>query len=522
MSSLNTILSEREWTNRSAQVPSRHAKIFNTHPSPMSKKFCTFILNSIQLEKKGGKEINVLARHRFQSDDVITMNQIFRNVFKILILVLWSLSLHAEDLPKPQEQKTFDLESMQSFDGSIIHEIQIHGIKYTKERAIRWLLSQHEGDRFSGEIWLKGIHKLYDTTVLYDINTSIHRVDNGQIDIDLSVEDRWTLLPFGIAQAGGGSNNVGGGIWEANVLGYFAQMGGSYSVFNGVASFDYNIYQEFFRDTNYMWGIDISIVGDPVDLQNNAGSSIGSYTWSRQQEQILIGRKFESKYASKIRLFGFLETFKDSMVDNSKALDVGVYQSDQYRIRPTLIIGRSELTNFLEEGYEFTLAPTSANFFSENLRYSQFVTTYKKVILDKNTNYAFFINGGVMSKAPIPYVFRLGGYDTVRGFSTNRAVGRYYVVNSSEYRPYLFRFSLPWLGQTIVQGAAFEDAAVMWNSNDLTQTGRMDSTLGLFSAGVGLRLNIIRFAGSIVRIDAAQTISPQEGWGASLGVGQFF
>ena len=450
------------------------------------------------------------------------MIDVFRSTLIFILLFLASHFSYAEDLAKPEEQKTFDLDSMRSFDGSVIHEIHVSGIRYTKERAIRWLLSQHEGDRFSGDLWLKGIHKLYDTTVLYDILTNIHEVGPHEIDIDLSVEDRWTLLPFGIAQAGGGSSSVGGGIWEANVLGYFAQMGAGYSVFDSVGSFDFNIFQEFFRDTEYMWGLDISSLGAPVDLQNNSGNDLGSFTWRRQQEQILIGRKFETKEASKIRLFAYIETFKDSVLQNNQASKISVYTSDQYRIRPTLIVGRSELTNFLEQGYEFTLAPTAANFFNQSQSYTQLVTTFKKVFLDNNTNYAMFFNLGAMTSAPIPYLFRLGGYDTVRGFSTNRALGQYYAINSLEYRPYLTRFSLPLIGQTIVQGAVFEDGGMMWNSNDLSQSTEVNSQRGLLSAGVGFRFNVLRFAGAIMRIDAAQTISPSEGFGISLGVGQFF
>ena len=168
------------------------------------------------------------------------------------------------------------------------------------------------------------------------------------------------------------------------------------------------------------------------------------------------------------------------------------------------------------------MAPTSANVFSQSELYTQLVITYKKVFLDQNTNYAMFFNLGAMTSAPIPYLFRLGGYDTVRGFSTNRALGRYYAINSLEYRPYLTRFSLPLVGQTIVQGAVFEDGGMMWNSNDLSQSAEVNSQRGLLSAGVGLRLNVLRFAGAIMRIDAAQTISPSEGFGISLGVGQFF
>jgi len=343
-----------------------------------------------------------------------------------------------------------------------------------------------------------------------------------QIDIELQLTDRWTLMPFGIAQAGGGSNNVGGGFYEANLFGYFAQVSGSYSVFDNVPSYDFNLFQEFFRDTNYIWGLDISGTGTPVSLQANNDSSLGSFTWARQQDQLLLGQKLSTSWEPKIRLFSYFEYFRDHMVNDNGAPEVHVFTAAQYRVRPTLILGRSELTNFLEQGQEITLAPTAVNFLSSDLEYYQMVMTYKKVFLQEDTNYAFFLNTGAMSKAPVPYLFHLGGFDTVRGFSTNRAVGRYYINDNLEYRPYLLRLFLPLLGEVVSQGNVFTDGGIMWSSSDLAETRQVSSSLALLSAGAGLRLNFLRFAGAIMRLDVAKTITPNEGWGVSLGVGQFF
>lgn len=419
------------------------------------------------------------------------------------------------------EQQLFSLEPLQAYDGAVIHSITLNGLRWTRPIAVRWLLSQHEGDVFNGKKWLTGIHKLYDTTILYNIQTGIRPVEGSvprQIDIEMSFSDRWSLMPYGIAQAGGGSNNIGGGIFEANAFGLFAQLSASYSEFDHVGSYDLNYYQEFFMDTNLMLGLDVSNIGLPENLQSNHGDGIGAFTWDRQQEQVLFGEKLPGD----IRLFSYFEYFRDHMVENQGAPEVYVYQQAQYRIRPTLIQGRSELTNFLEEGHEFTLAPTTANFFEGRHSYSQLVMTYKKVYLHQNTNYAYFINVGAMDYAPIPYLFHLGGYDTVRGYSTFRAVGRYYVNNNLEYRPYLMRFSLPLLGEIVTQGCLFQDFGEMWNSTDLTQTQRVNSRIALLSEGAGLRFNLMRFAGAIGRIDLARTIAPDEGWGLSLGVGQFF
>ncbi len=437
----------------------------------------------------------------------------------LVLILLHSSPLLAQELAQVDEKEVFNLEGLHAHDGQTIHEIRIHGLRRTRERSVRWLLSQHEQDLFQTDIWIKGIHKLYNTQVLYNVRTEISpAAAPNQIDIDLYISDRWTFLPFGTAQGGGGSYNFGVGVWDANVLGSFLQVSLGYSAFDNVSAYDLNFYQEFFRDTEYMWGLDFSSVGTPVDLQDNADESLGSFTWQRVQQQLLIGRRYEPN----IRLFSYIEYFQDRMVLNNEAPEVHVYESPQYRVRPNLIIGRSNLTNFLEQGYELTLAPTSANFLGPEKSYSTLVVTYKRVFLDHNTNYAMFFNVGAMTYAPIPYLFRLGGYDTVRGFSTNRAMGRYYVNNNFEYRPYLFRIVTPIIGDVIFQGCLFQDFGMMWNSDDLAQTRRVNSHLLLLSHGFGIHLNFLHFSEAIVRFDVARTTIPEEGWGGAFGVGQLF
>ena len=151
------------------------------------------------------------------------------------------------------------------------------------------------------------------------------------------------------------------------------------------------------------------------------------------------------------------------------------------------------------------------------------VATYKRVFLHDNTNYAIFLNAGAMTTAETPYQFRLGGYDTVRGFTTNRAIGRLYAANNLEFRPYLFRFESELTGQLILQGCLFQDFGYMRDANSFTgSTASQKRDLVLLSEGVGIRFNVLRFSGAILRIDGAKAVVPDEGWDVSVTFGQFF
>jgi outer membrane protein assembly factor BamA len=93
-----------------------------------------------------------------------------------------------------------------------------------------------------------------------------------------------------------------------------------------------------------------------------------------------------------------------------------------------------------------------------------------------------------------------------------------------EYRPYLWsdRFSFLGVDQIALQGCLFIDMGVLVNDSAAVHSELKNRSLGLLSAGLGLRLNFVRFAGAILRFDFARTISPDEGFGFSFGIGQFF
>lgn len=439
-------------------------------------------------------------------------------LFATAVILLFANSVHAQSEP---EQKTFNIEKLSPYNGRRISQIEFTGLRWTRNSAARDLLSLHEGDIFEASRWLIGIHKIYDTTVLYDIETvaAADPDDSAKIRLTVEVQDRWTLLPFAVVQSGGGSSSFGVGVVEFNFLGTFAQVSGSYGTFDGIDSFDLNVFQEFFRDTDLIWGIDLSQIGTPTQLQLNDGSTAGTFTRLRSQLQLLVGRKWAE---SKIRFLTYIEIIHDQLTGTQSGFSVGVSPGNQYRLRPTLIFGRSELTNFLEQGEELTFAPVVANVFDRTASYAQFVMTYKKVILHGNTNYALFLNSGAMTTAEVPYLFRLGGYDTNRGFATNRAIGRLYATSSLEFRPYFFRFETELSGQVVVQGCVFQDSGVMWSANQFSRGSPQSDRLPLLSEGFGLRANFLRFSGAIVRIDAAKSVSPDEGWDISLGIGQFF
>jgi hypothetical protein len=418
------------------------------------------------------------------------------------------------------ESTTFDLSSLVEYEGKEISEIQFHGLIWTQENAIRWLLGGEKGEKFNIEKWKIGLHKIYNTGVLYDLKTEVTFKEDGTLKIDFSAIDKWPILPYVNFQGGGGAANLGLGILHTNLFGYFTNGTFNFSSFNGFFAYDVNLSQEWIGKTDYVALVDISRTGYPISVLNPTGQIVENFSWYRNQQQIMAGKRI----GDSIRFYNYLEFYQDTLTQDSDAMVASVNSQFQFRYRPTIIFGRSNWTNFLEQGYELNFSPWVANFWSKDI-YAGFSASLKQVfIISKNDNLAYIVNIAATTSRNLPYQYHLGGYDTARGFNSYRFLGSYLFNSTVEYRPYLWsdRFSFLGVDQIALQGCLFIDMGVLVNDSAAVHSELKNRSLGLLSAGLGLRLNFVRFAGAILRFDFARTISPDEGFGFSFGIGQFF
>jgi outer membrane protein assembly factor BamA len=450
---------------------------------------------------------------QFKGDSIFISNCVwFLTVILFPLFLCFPYSVNASDEESPDSEKAvFSGESLSTYNGSVIQQIHIHGLERTTERAVKLLLGCREGETFTADLWIFGLKKLYNTSVLYDLRTEVQELSTSparRIEIHLYLRDKWTLVPNVKVRSGGGATMLGFGGYNNNLGGYFTKGSFLLGTYSGHMIYDINQYQEWFLDTNYMFGVDLSRNAFPVGVQDPSGTYTQQFNWARTQQQFLFGRRF----GSNVRLFSYFEFYQDSLIDQTYGPPAQIYTHLQYKIRPTLIIGRSNLTNYLEIGNELTIAPSAANLFSSEHAMAQLVMSYKRAfILSQTTNLAYYLNGGIMSDAPTPYQFRLGGFDSVRGFSMNRAIGTKYLYGNFEYRPTLLTHRFNWsaLDFVAVQGCLFLDSGWM-------------PGITLISAGAGIRLILVRFSGAIIRMDYARTLSPSEGAELSFSIGQFF
>jgi outer membrane protein assembly factor BamA len=409
-------------------------------------------------------------------------------------------------------------------DGLSVHEITVDGLVRTRLTALHWLMHTKKDSPFSSAVFARDLQVLFNTGNLYDLSGDVERDEGGGVHLVIRLKDKWTLFPVFGGQQGGGSSTFGGGVFDSNLLGYMVNSSVLFWSFNGATSYDINANQEYFAGTDNMWSLDWqdNIEAQTVHLYN--GSSAGQFAWRRQQKEVMLGTHLNGPW----RILGYASVFQDSLFNNDGNFNVHIpYAGLQQRIYPKFIYGKVNWNNYQEEGFEIAAQTTIANFVGGGPQYAALELDYKQVwktgTRDRD-NTAFNFSTSHMTSSGPNFLYQVGGYYNIRGFSDMREFGRDNAFANLEWRPYLFRHRWQFLDLDlmVVQACLFTDAGSAWGDSSLTGEASAANFHLLWSAGAGLRVNMVRFAGAILRLDWAQTLSPNEGVGFSLGVGQFF
>ncbi|MGZ3695595.1 MAG: BamA/TamA family outer membrane protein [Bdellovibrionota bacterium] len=417
-------------------------------------------------------------------------------------------------------------ESYPQYDGTIVSEIRVIGLKRSKETVVRWMLGAREGEPFNSKLWRQGTEHLYGTSSVYDIQTDIKplTVDGAnRLVITVHLQDKWTLFPYAEARGGGGSLAIEVGVFDTNFAGTFSQVSASAAYLDQTYSYDLNFLQPWVMGTDYSFGLDLAKIETPVDWQNHGGAPQEHYMWTRNQQQIYLGKH----NGENVHLGLFAETLKDSLHSATGRKEDIIYTLQQYRLRPSIKFWQVSQAEYLEEGHELTLAGTVANPLHEHYGSYAAAVSWKDVYyLPESKNIAYFLSAGATSPVPVGYQFRLGGFDSVRGFETDRAIGRFYGRGNFEYRASVWKhkFSILDIDRVVLQGCAFSDVGSVWRMAELDSSGKrtQSGTRALGSVGLGIRAIFLHFSSAILRIDAARALFPNEGVNISFGIGQFF
>src|SRR6185437_4054350 len=198
------------------------------------------------------------------------------------------------------------------FNGRTVHDITVNGLKRTKRKVVDLLTKTKSGRPFDAHQFWLDLQALFNTGNLYDLTGDVEDDGNGGVNVTINLKDKWTLLPAAGAQGGGGSSTVGGGVVEQNFLGYMAYASAFFWTFNGANSYEINLNQEYWKDTQTMWAADWQ---DNTEVQSphyTNGQPAGLFAWRRQQKEIMLGTHTTNHW----RIYGYMSIYKDSVFEN--------------------------------------------------------------------------------------------------------------------------------------------------------------------------------------------------------------
>lgn len=398
-----------------------------------------------------------------------------------------------------------------------IEKIIVEGFNKTETRVIIREIGFQEGDTVSEEAIQDGLQNLENTRIFYELDLELQGTPEHQI-VRISGKDRWTTIPIFKVASGGGTTQIITGIYDANVLGKYFELGSQY---------------ERLGETNsgVFWYKDKWFTGKKLFLDFQL--------WKTNR----LRTKYFQDRLEPLEKMGFLHTRTKAYLGLSKEftknLSIGMYLEKDYDefskkyVEEKIIklnaplppnnntqfvglkmdFGQLKYRDFLIDGallnFDFK------NGFVEGDKARDFHTLestfYYYKTLPLESTFAYRAQAGATNTETLQYWFYLGGLDRVRGFADNRFAGRYYWLANAEFRIPSYKSS-----QFVLQHVVFYDAAAVAEmSEDLKgATGA--------SVGTGLRFIFPKIYRLVARLDFAKNLVRRDELPVSFGVQQFF
>lgn len=424
-------------------------------------------------------------------------------------LALWCLlavSALADETPK---------ESLyQEWNAWTVERVTVTGLTRTHEESVLWVLGVKAGQTFDSVAFHEGSVRLYSTESVWELHPKFTPIDSTRktFALELYVHEKWTLIPQFRVLSGGGQSIFGAGIQDTNLFGRYTEGDLLFATQNGSFFYDVYIEQEYIRDTPWHLITHVSRDTNSVTWHDSANTVVDRFETVRDLGEVGLGYRLPHEWEVRLDT----QLFRESItLAPSTSLPV-LPTSTRVAFRPWAIWGRVVFVEDREMGERLRLGGSVFPATSLTPTYGGLSIDWKQSlpIADRFT-FAYRGVAAFQFQAPTNAQTSLGGYDSVRGFSADRAVGSESVRANLELRTRLGYVGLPVAERVSVQADVFLDSGLV--RSHLGQSG-----LALVSVGAGLRFHFVKFSRGLFRIDYAQTLTPSEGGGINFSLGSFF
>jgi outer membrane protein assembly factor BamA len=410
--------------------------------------------------------------------------------------------------------------------GQAVHGVVIRGNTRTRTSVIRNEITTRPGAPFDAARWAADVQRVRDLGLFWTTHTTAATSPRG-VDLYLTVEDKWTLIPLLGFNRNDDVTEWTAGLYEANFLGLNHEVGfkiarkragNTYSLWNSaprIGASDYDYYVEANE------ALSNHVVYDPAS--GSRETVVGYYTYSRSSFYVDFGRRFDPDAERRAGLVFYVRSNRYSLLDDTAeeraANERSGFEAPPYRYSYRgglrFSYGKMHYDDYLYRGRRLTAfwllsyQPVGRPEKFERLSVGY---TYMTEPWHRH-NAGVHVALGTTGSPYLEDAFSIGGLGEVRGFPDERFYGRNLWLVNAEYR-------YPALDNRWVLGqvTGFVDAGRVWNGALWTSPLHDLSA----STGAGVRFVVKPIVSMMVRWDYAQTWSPYRRRGYSLGISQFF
>ena len=448
-----------------------------------------------------------------------------RVMWRLLVLVLFmasAVNAFAQDAEEPDPadpDETF-----------VIDAVIIEGLFRTKTHVVMRELLFEEGEAATRAEIEESVQRLRNLGLFriaeYELldrriplpDGSLPAADSQHRILLITVDERWTIIPFGTFSAGGGTFSLTTGLYDINILGRYFELGFQYQRFASTNSGAIWASNPRFLGERLALGGSIAQTNRVNVFYDDAGELEGGHMRFRRSASLGLTREWVKWFYTGASLGLVDDRYSFNLVpdvireleevrglpENARYLSFGLSAS----------LGRINSNSYLRKGARISqsvsTASTSLGSTIDFLDLGTEVAGF--AILPFKTNVGLRAGFGSTTIERPEYQFFVGGFNLLRGFLHRRFRGSHFWYANGEIR--IPSLDTRWVA---LQHVAFIDAAA---ASD--RYGAAFRELDGASVGLGLRFMSPKVFSLLGRIDYAWPIYGEGTSALSFGAGQFF
>ncbi len=399
-------------------------------------------------------------------------------------------------------------------------QLEIQGLHRTREIVVRRELLFREGDYLTTRALMQSVQNLKNLQLFSYVRPFLELQAGNKVKLILSLQEKWTTIPFMSYRQGGGTRFFYFGLYDINTWGRYIEAGFQYENWNGEHGGMLWFRNPRFLHKRSTLGINLWSTQKPTFLYDRDGKDQGSYILKQQQINFSIKKELRNVFE-----FGLLlEYSKDKL--HSLELTPALDDKTRNTIRNhrqvttllntlTLRLGKLNYDIDIVSGRktELLLSHSEAGVGSdESFNKLKWVNQYYWQLPRRSYIATNFTLAATDTPLLQEYYF-VGGFEHIRGYLAGQFRDKAYWQFNAEYRIPSYRS--PWI---ILQHIFFLDAVN--SAASARNLNKFDNNV--YSAGIGVRLispRIYKFNG---RLDFALLTSDKSQISLSFGTHHFF